>query len=148
MACYGDSFTLLLVIYFSIFVQSKEVKPAERAFAKKRLCKHSRCWATYSYTSKNRSSIAKQVTMQLRRNRNGVLSEVSVEVIWLKWAGMGLEKGTRKCKIWGFHGGENQECRLLGFCAGSLVRTDFAEERRASIIRWQELYFFAAFFGC
>jgi hypothetical protein len=35
------------------------------------------------------------------------------------------------CEISGFHGGEYEECRLLG-CYVALVRTDVSDERIAS----------------
>jgi hypothetical protein len=38
-------------------------------------------------------------------------------------------------KIWGFHGADYEECRLLGSYAERLVRTDVSEERIACIIR-------------
>jgi hypothetical protein len=38
-------------------------------------------------------------------------------------------------KIWGFHGSDYEECRLLLLCRMTLVRTDVSEECNASIIR-------------
>jgi hypothetical protein len=39
------------------------------------------------------------------------------------------------CKIWGFHGGDYEEWRLLGWRLATLIRTDFSAELRAPIIR-------------
>jgi hypothetical protein len=38
------------------------------------------------------------------------------------------------CKIWGFHSGDYEECRLLGCCSVWLLRTDVSEERIAYIV--------------
>jgi hypothetical protein len=41
-----------------------------------------------------------------------------------------------ECKIWGFHGGDYEECRLLGLLRHvALIRTDVSEELSSSIIR-------------
>jgi hypothetical protein len=42
------------------------------------------------------------------------------------------------CKIRGFHGGDYEECRILGCCV-ALVRTDVSEELVASIIRFARI---------
>jgi hypothetical protein len=39
------------------------------------------------------------------------------------------------CKIWGFHGRDYEEWRLLGCCVVALAITDVSEERNASIIK-------------
>jgi hypothetical protein len=44
------------------------------------------------------------------------------------------------CKIWGFHGGDYEECRILGcYVSVDLVRTDVSEESIASIIRMKRI---------
>jgi hypothetical protein len=38
-------------------------------------------------------------------------------------------------KIWGFHGGDYEECSILGYDRVVLVKTDVSQERITSIIR-------------
>jgi hypothetical protein len=45
-----------------------------------------------------------------------------------------------RCEIWGFHGGDYEECRLPLLRRVAIVRTDVSEEHSASIIRMTRIY--------
>jgi hypothetical protein len=54
--------------------------------------------------------------------------------VWVAIDGVRIGNRMHWCKIWGFHGGDYEECRLQGCDAVWLLLSDISEDHIASII--------------